>query len=419
MNKFIRDYSRVIQDRGLYKYRIRGIKSFGLILYWQNVKWFGGDLFKMNDKNETNASKLYDIVDIIIGVAKHDPLSVAKIAAFLSDKTYTEIQKIPYLQIKKYLDGVKRIEELGNSCKIADRLFSDPKRKNDNAMRVYRMVTSTDTEKKIDYLIGATRSMLLGLIDTEEMFRIFRAIVDSLPEDLDYLSSIVEKSGPFTGNIQILALERSGLMISAGIDANADVEEQQYHITTLGFMVDRYALSLLNEERWKWYNNKANADNRKFMGPVPISNEEIEAMFNEQRHEIIDSVQPKLESINPDEHFEKIQRISQRREAVALLVCATKAEGSLRIGQDISHSNPYVEIGKHRLPKDDNSRVSAAWIDAVKTLEDTGMLECVNFKHKIYRLTSDGWEKADAFIEQNGLQENDITDPNEIIKILQ
>ncbi len=373
----------------------------------------------MNDGNTTKASELYDIVETIIGVATHDPLSVAKIAAFLSDKTYTEIQKIPYLQIKKYLDGVKRVEELGNSCKIADKLFSDPKRKNDNAMRIYKMVTSSDTEKKIDYLIDTTRSMLLGLIDTDEMFRIFRAIVDSLPEDLDYLSSIVEKSGPFTGNIQILALERSGLMISAGIDANADVEEQQYHITTLGFMVDRYALSLSNEERWKWYTNKANADDRKFMGPVPISNEDIEAMFNEQKQEIIDSVQPKWESVNPDEHFEKIQRISQRREAVALLVCATKTEGRLRICQDLSHLNAYVEIGKYMLPKDDNSRESAAWIDAVKTLEDTGMLECVNFQQKMYRLTSEGWENADVYIEQNDLQENDIIDPNGLIKTLQ
>ncbi len=373
----------------------------------------------MNDGNITKASELYDIVETIIGVATHDPLSVAKITAFLSDKTYTEIQKIPYLQIKKYLDGVKRVEELGNSCKIADKLFSDPKRKNDNAMRIYKMVTSTDTEKKIDYLIDATRSMLLGLIDTDEMFRIFRAIVDSLPEDLDYLSSIVEKSGPFTGNIQILALERSGLMISAGIDANADVEEQQYHITTLGFMVDRYALSLSNEERWKWYTNKANADDRKFMGPVPISNEDIETMFNEQKQEIIDSVQPKWESVNSDEHFEKIQRISQRREAVALLVCATKTEGRLHIGQDLSRLNPHVEIGKYMLPKDDNSRESAAWIDAVKTLEDTGMLECVNFQQKMYRLTSDGWAEADIFIEQNDLQENDIIDPNELIKTLQ
>ncbi len=379
----------------------------------------GESVTNMNDGNITKASELYDIVETIIGVATHDPLSVAKIAAFLSDKTYTEIQKIPYLQIKKYLDGVKRVEELGNSCKIADKLFSDPKRKNDNAMRIYKMVTSTDTEKKIDYLIDTTRSMLLGLIDTDEMFRIFRAIVDSLPEDLDYLSSIVEKSGPFTGNIQILALERSGLMISAGIDANADVEEQQYHITTLGFMVDRYALSLSNEERWKWYTNKANADDRKFMGPVPISNEDIEAMFNEQKQEIIDSVQPKWESVNPDEHFERIQKISQRREAVALLVCATKTEGRLRICQDISHLNAYVEIGKYMLPKDDNSRESAVWIDAVKILEDTGMLECVNFQQKMYRLTSEGWENADVYIEQNDLQENEIIDPNELIKTLQ
>lgn len=378
---------------------------------------FVESVINMNDGNITNASELYDIVETIIGVATHNPLSVAKVAAFLSDKTYTAIQKIPYLQIKKYLDGVKRVEELGNSCKIGDKLFSDPKKKNENAMRIYKMVTSTDTEKKIDYLIDATRSMLLGLIDTDEMFRIFRAIVDSLPEDLDYLSSIVEKSGPFIGDIRILALEHSGLMISAGIDANADIEKQQYHITTLGFMVDRYALSLSNEERRKWYTNMANADNRKFIGPVSISNEKIEAMFNEQKQEIIDSVQPKWESFNLDEHDEKIQRISQRREAVALLIYATKTEGRLFIRQDISHLNPYVNIGEYMLPKNDNSRESAAWVDAVKILEDTGLLECVNSRQKIYRLTDDGWKEADIFIEQNNLQENEITNPNKLIKI--
>ncbi len=373
----------------------------------------------MNDESITNVSELYDIVETIIGVAMHNPLSLAKIAALIADKSYTAIQKIPYLQIKKYLDGVKKVEELGKACKLAEKLFSDPKKKNENAMRIYKMVTSTDTERKIDNLIDATRSMLFGLIDADEMFRIFRAIVDSLPEDLDYLSSIIEKSGPFTGNIQILALERSGLMISAGIDSSADVEEQQYHVTTLGFMVDQYALSLSDEERWKWYANKSNSENRRFKGPVPISNEEIEAIFNEQRQEIIDSVQPKWELMNSDEHLGKIQRISQRREAVTLLLCATKTEGRLHIGQDISHLNPYVEIGEYRLPQNDNSRESAAWLDAVKILESTGMLECVNSRHKMYRLTSEGWKEADVFIEQNDLQEKNLEDPNELINILQ
>lgn len=373
----------------------------------------------MNGESITNASGLYDVVETIIGVSMHDPLSLAKIVALIADKSYTAIQKIPYLQIKKYLDGVKKVEELGKACKLAEKLFSDPKKKNENAMRIYKMVTSTDTERKIDNLIDATRSMLFGLIDADEMFRIFRAIVDSLPEDLDYLSSIIEKSGPFTGNIQILALERSGLMISAGIDSSADVEEQQYHVTTLGFMVDQYALSLSDGERWKWYANKSNSENRRFKGPVPISNEEIEAIFNEQRQEIIDSVQPKWELMNSDEHLGKIQRISQRREAVTLLLCATKTEGRLHIGQDISHLNPYVEIGEYRLPQNDNSRESAAWLDAVKILESTGMLECVNSRHKMYRLTSEGWKEADVFIEQNDLQEKNLEDPNELINILQ
>lgn len=372
----------------------------------------------MEAKNEMSVNKLYDIVEIIIGMASGDSLSMAQITAFLADKTYTMIQKIPYFQIKKYLDGVKKVEDIGKACKLSDKLFSDSKKKNENAMRIYKAVTSADTEKKIDNLINATRSMLLGLIDTDEMFRIFRAIVDSLPEDLDYLSSIVEQNGPFIGNIQILALERSGLMISAGIDANADVEAQQYHITTLGFMVDRYALSLSNEERWKWYVNMEKSRNRKFIGPISISDEEIKALFNEQKQEIINSVQPKWEAFNPDEHFEKIRKISQRKEAVALLVCATKTEGRLHISHDISYLNPHVVIGQHILPQNDNSRECAMWGDAIKILEDTGMLECANYQDKMYRLTGAGWDEANIFIEQNNLQGNEFDNPTELIELL-
>lgn len=366
--------------------------------------------------NITNFSESLDVIEIITGVVAHDPISVARMATILSDKTFTAIQKIPYMQIDKYLKGIKQVEEdFGGACKISEKLFSDPEKKNENAMRIYKMVTSTDTERKIDYLIDATRSMLLGLISINDMFRIFRAVVDSLPEDLEYLSTIVEKSGPFTGNTQILALSRSGLMISAGIDADADVEEQQYHVSTLGFMVDKYALSLSNERRQKM----ENAGNRKFIGPMTTSDDRIMAMIEEQKQEIIDSVQPKWESFNPNMQFEKIQQISQKREAVTLLIYATKTDGVIFKIQDITHQYPYVQIGDYVIPEEDDPRKSAAWVGAIKTLEDTGMLECVNSRHRMYRLTDVGWREAETFIEQNDLKDSEITNPNELLKLLE
>lgn len=238
----------------------------------------------MQNINE-NSISLFDMVEsteLLFQAISLDTKAIGKIVALLSDKTFTAVQKIPYMQLKRYIDGMQKVEEnLSGGCKICDKLFSDPQKRDENAMRVYRMIIAADTEKKIDYLVDTTRSMLLGLIDVEMMYRIFRAIVESMPEDLDYLTNLVEKDGPFKGNIQIHALVRSGLMISAGIDAGEDIEKQDYEISTLGYAVDRFVLSINDENRWNWYKNKHSHDGRLFNGPQAASDEEVAAMMKE------------------------------------------------------------------------------------------------------------------------------------------
>ena len=66
------------------------------------------------------ASNLVDIAETIIGVIGKNPVSIIKFITLLGDKTFTTIQKIPYLQLSKYFDGVKRVEEsLGERCKLS------------------------------------------------------------------------------------------------------------------------------------------------------------------------------------------------------------------------------------------------------------------------------------------------------------
>lgn len=45
-------------------------------------------------------------------------------------------------------------------------------------------------------------------------------------------------------------------MIQARLDANESIETQKYAVTTLGRMVDRYALSLESEARQKFYRSE-------------------------------------------------------------------------------------------------------------------------------------------------------------------
>lgn len=368
----------------------------------------------MQDEQSTTSLEIVESLEILIDAIALNPIAIGKLVALLSDKTFTAVQKIPYMQLKRYIDGVRKAEEnLADGCKLADKLFSDPKKRNENGMRVYKMVTSSDTERKIDYLVDATRSMLLGFIDPEMMFRAFRAIVETLPEDLDYLSGLIEKGGPYKGNIRVHALVRAGLMISAGIDAEADIEEQDYEISTLGYVVDQFVLSINDENRWNWYKTKSPKGIRMFNGPQPASDEEVaalmEQLFDDHKPELIEAARPIWQGFTGTEDaLDKIGKISQKKEAVALLVYATKVEGTLFVMQDISHSNPYVEIGKFILPDNDDARRSAEWVGAVNTLEETRMLECVNRKDGIYRLTDEGWKQAEIYIEENEISEDDM-----------
>lgn len=200
-----------------------------------------------------------DIISTIIGVALHDPESIVHLGELIANQSITAIQRIPFLHLQNYLNRIKKIEDdYGEACKLSDKLFSDSNKKEDNAMRIIKCVGAIDTKKKLDYICNATESMLLGMIDTDMMFRLFNVIDNSLPEDLEFLSSRIEKSGIIVGGVNVFALVQNGLMISVGTDANADIEEQEYCITKLGYILDRYAVSLHDEGRIEWYNKHEN-----------------------------------------------------------------------------------------------------------------------------------------------------------------
>ena len=109
--------------------------------------------------------------------------------------------------------------------RMSNKLFGDEKTRRDNGFRVYKYVTEAENDKKIDLLVDTTRAFLLNCIDLSTLFRIYKAIIETLPEDLDYLKEITRErlknnTEIFQGNTEILALNRNGMVIIAGIDGN-------------------------------------------------------------------------------------------------------------------------------------------------------------------------------------------------------
>ncbi len=371
-----------------------------------------------DEKNDvSDLDDTLDILDMLIDAFSGNPFALARFGKYAIDKSYTAIQQIPYKQMQMYLEGVKRVEDdLGKACEFSNKLFSNPKTKEDNAMRVYKLVISTDTSRKMKYLINATRSMLLGLIDVEMMFRLFSAIAETLQEDLDYLSTIVQIDKPIKGSIRVHALARVGLMISAGIDAQADVEEQEYYISSLGLILDEFALSLEDENRQAWYKTHSRAA-RQFESPMALSDEEIKKMlsstFEEQKQEMLDAITPAWNRL-PDNRMLIAETLSQNPRALALLVCLTKYEGTLNVSRDICHSNPYVCIGEFELPSNDDAEESAHWVGAVELLNEFGFIG-KNGSSDFYKLTSDGWTNAELYLASNEFTDDELHNPNELL----
>ena len=206
-----------------------------------------------------SVSGVIDFVEILVGCIAHDPMSWAKFANIIKDHSISITQKIPIYQLGRYLSGIQKVEEdLGKSCELSNKLFGDEKTRRDNGFRVYKYVTDAENDKKIDLLVDTTRAFLLNCIDLSTFFRIYKAIVETLPEDLDYLKEITRErlknnTEIFQGNTEILALSRNGMMIIAGIDGNNGVEEQDYTISSFGYIVDRYTLSFNDDEKQKLY----------------------------------------------------------------------------------------------------------------------------------------------------------------------
>lgn len=108
------------------------------------------------------------------------------------------------------------------------------------------IIDRVETQQKISYLINATRCLLENLIDRATYFRICHTITNTLEEDLAFLGEyIFEADLPY--DISIQGLLTSGLMYQSVIDANGD---QKYSFTPLAQIVDQYAISSNNIERY-------------------------------------------------------------------------------------------------------------------------------------------------------------------------
>lgn len=193
----------------------------------------------LNDEDVKNAA--FDLLSDSTEALSGSLFAVAKILFAAIHSPFALRDKIFWMKFKKFLDGVFTTEE--QKAKFAAKLASEGN-KNDNTMRLLSCIEKSDAEKKIDYLINASRSLSADFITLEDYFRICYVITQSVAEDLQFVADQIAED-KFEYSLSIQGLLAVGLMMQSTYSFDED-GVQKYRFTPLARMVDCYSLSYGN-----------------------------------------------------------------------------------------------------------------------------------------------------------------------------
>ena len=196
-------------------------------------------LISNGEIKEASTNMLEDAINAVLG----DPVSIGKIIIALAKSPFFVREQLFWAKMEAFLNGVYLSED--DCAKLRAKLTKDGE-KEDNAFRLVESIDRAETQQKIRYLINATRCLLTDFIDRPTYFRICHAITHTLDEDLVFLGEhINEEDIPYSPYTQ--GLFTAGLMYQSVIDGNG---EQKYSFTTIAKIVDQYAVSYENVERY-------------------------------------------------------------------------------------------------------------------------------------------------------------------------
>lgn len=196
-------------------------------------------LISREEIQDASTNMLEDVINAVLG----DPVSIGKIIIAITKSPFFLREQLFWTKMETFLNGVYLSED---DCAKLSAALAEDGRKEDNSLRLVESIDKAETQQKIHYLINATRCLLTDFINRTTYFRICHAITHTLEEDLVFLGEhIYEADLPYSTFVQ--GLLTSGLMYQSVIDANG---EQKYSFTPLAGIVDQYAVSYDNVDRY-------------------------------------------------------------------------------------------------------------------------------------------------------------------------
>lgn len=168
-------------------------------------------------------------------------LTVAQLAIYIKNHLK---KKMPWLYSEwKFWDNIDKFFNSGilsddDKRKLIGKL-SNEKEKQEVGRKIIDLIGKVDTDKKLVYIINATKAWIDDVIDRPQYFRICHVISASLDEDLQFLSEHIDDSGDIPYSIEINGLQTTGLACHTNMDKEGN---PLYVFTPLSRAVNEYAI---------------------------------------------------------------------------------------------------------------------------------------------------------------------------------
>ena len=152
-------------------------------------------------------------------------------------------QKAPFLHsdckfwgnMDKFFNGGILSDE--DKQKLIEKL-SDIKNNDENEKRFLDLISKVDTDKKLVYILNATKALLNDEINLSIYFRICHVVINTLEEDLKFLKAhIAEKKVKYS--IEVGGLMTAGIVYDSGVSESSGV---RYSFNALAEIINAYAL---------------------------------------------------------------------------------------------------------------------------------------------------------------------------------
>lgn len=172
-----------------------------------------------------------------------DPINIIRYAPVLTQIKDCIKAQAPFLyptwkfwnNVDKFFNGGMLSDK--DKQKFIEKL-ADAGKANDNGKRLIDIISKIDTDKKLAYILNATKALLNEKVTLSRYFRICHIVINTLEEDLRFLKAHIHEEN-LLYSVEISGLAVSGLAYVSGF---REKEVLNYSFTPLAKAVNECAL---------------------------------------------------------------------------------------------------------------------------------------------------------------------------------